>query len=352
MAVYFVYRCHYNAPSEKHVRRFEYDTVLDWAKAVWKQLPDFDAGTKYARELLGGLRVYSLGGIFTRSEEEDVPERKPPKTMRDVHDWFGGMYVNEQKSGPHHVQIHTDDDELEMGVYIFDDHYRKANPGKADFLLHDGWALPDGDADGSFHVPKGAKVRDIAGKSKGDGPATYAAFLAYYDSGNLDLAGGYRVANVRLPDLARYILTERAETELEAEWEKIRPALQQHLKRPKGADAGFLAAIRKEPEELTNWGAYSDWLAERDEPPAGVKLLGGALRRVVPDLSSSTYSRKASKDMLRVTPHMVQAVFHVARWGKDDLYHQWIFFDDRWAAAHPTLASGVLTFAWRWDVLT
>ena len=36
MPVYFVYRCHEGAPSEKYVRRFEYDTVLDWAKAVWK----------------------------------------------------------------------------------------------------------------------------------------------------------------------------------------------------------------------------------------------------------------------------------------------------------------------------
>ena len=56
--------------------------------------------------------------------------------------------------------------------------------------------------------------------------------------------------------------------------------------------------------------------------------------------------------MIRVTPHMVQACFHTARWGKKDLYHQWIFFDDRWAAAHPTLAAGILTFASRWDVLT
>jgi uncharacterized protein (TIGR02996 family) len=155
-----------------------------------------------------------------------------------------------------------------------------------------------------------------------------------------------------LPDLARYVLTEWSDTEMSGEWEKLREALQKHLKAPRGADAGFLTAIRKQPEELTNWAAYSDWLAERDEPPAGAKLLGGALARVVPYLSSTKRTRKSSKDMLRVTPHMVQAIYHVARWGKDDLYHQWIFFDDRWAAAHPALASGILTFAARWDVLT
>jgi len=161
MPVYFVYRCTYNAPSEKHVRRFEYDTVLDWAKAIFKQFPGDDAGWNYAAEVLGGLHVYSFGSLFMLDEYH--PERKPPKTMKDVHDWFGGMYVNEQKSGPHHIQIHTDDDELEMAVYVFDDHYRKANPGKADFLLHDGWELPHGAADGKFQVPKGAKMRDLAG---------------------------------------------------------------------------------------------------------------------------------------------------------------------------------------------
>jgi uncharacterized protein (TIGR02996 family) len=353
MAVYFVYRCHYNAPGEKHVRQFEYDTVLDWAKAIFKQFPGpgYEAGWDYAEELLGGLNVYSFGSLF--NPDEDHPERKPPKTMKDVHNWFGRMYVNEQKNGPHHIQILTDDDELEMAVYVFDDHYRKANPGKADFLLLNGWELPDGDADGTFQVPKNVTVGDFAGKPKRGKPVTYAAFLAHYDSGNLDdLCGGFRVANVRVPDLARYILTEWADTEMEGEWETLRQALQKYLKSPRGEDAGFLKAIRKQPEELTNWGVYSDWLQERGEPPAGVKLLRDALARAEVRDGSIRHSRKSRKDMFRATPHMVQACFHTARWGKDDLYHQWIFFDDRWAAAHPTLAAGILTFASRWDVLS
>ncbi len=47
------------------------------------------------------------------------------------------------------------------------------------------------------------------------------------------------------------------------------------------------------------------------------------------------------------------AVFclHVARWDKEDLYHQWYFFDDLWAAAHPDLANALLRYASRWDVL-
>ena len=34
-----------------------------------------------------------------------------------------------------------------------------------------------------------------------------------------------------------------------------------------------------------------------------------------------------------------------------DTYETWIFFDDRWVAAHPTLAEGMVRFDSRWDVL-
>jgi uncharacterized protein (TIGR02996 family) len=351
MAVYFVYRCTYNAPSEKHVRRFEYDTVLDWAKAVFQQLPGRDSGWNYAAELLGGLYVYSFGSMF--AVDEDHQPRECPQTMEDVSAWFSEMYDQGQANGPHHIQLLTDDDELEMAVYVFDDHYRAANPGKADFLLLDGWELPSGEAEGQFRPPETATLKDLADKPRSGAPVAYAAFLAHYDSCNLaDLYGGSRVAGVRVPDLARYVLTEWADVEMDGEWETLREALQEHLKAPQGEDAGFLAAIRDQPDELTHWGAYADWLQDRDEPAPGIGLLRAALALADVRDGSVRYSRDSSKDMIRVTPHMVQACFHTARWGKKDLYHQWIFFDDRWAAAHPTLAAGILTFASRWDVLT
>ena len=34
MAVYFVYRSHYQNPGGKHVKTFAADTVLDWFRSV------------------------------------------------------------------------------------------------------------------------------------------------------------------------------------------------------------------------------------------------------------------------------------------------------------------------------
>lgn len=356
MPVYFVYRCHYGAPSEKHVRRFEYDTVLDWAKAVWKQFDTDDAAYKYAEELLGGLRVYGFGSLFFA--DPDYSPSVCPKTMAKVHDWFEGMYDPTAANGPHHIQIVTDDDELDMAVYVFDDQYRKKKPGKTDFLLLDGWELPGGESNGP--ADNFAKIRTELGKPAGDGEGVLYAASLCAGADNLreknDGDRAMRIKGVRVPDLARYLLSNPESETHDFGLREVRENLLTLLKKPRGEDKGFLVAIRDEPTELTHWGAYSDWLQDRDRPPAGLHLLELALRSK--NFGLAGQNRKPELDLVKVTPHMAQACKHENRSrirtdeARRDTYGQFIFFDDRWAAAHPTLAAGVLTFASRWDVLS
>jgi hypothetical protein len=251
MPVYFVYRCHYGSPSEKHVRRFEYDTVLDWAKGIFKQLGE-DAAYKYAKDLLGGLSVYSFGSMFMTDEEH--PPRERPRTMADVKAWFSDMYDQGEAHGPHHIQILTDDDEIQLAVYVFDDHYRKKHPGKADFLLLDGWELPPGDADGPVPRLPRTDLLDPPGGAEG---TLFAVSLYADDSSNLeDIYGAKRVAGLRLPDLARYLLTtpEKEDVHYDFAIHELRDNLRRLLEKPKGPDKGFLVAIRDHPDDLTNWG--------------------------------------------------------------------------------------------------
>src|SRR6516225_7022271 len=94
-----------------------------------------------------------------------------------------------------------------------------------------------------------------------------------------------------------------------------------------------------------HWAVYSDLLQERGRPIAGLYLLEAALR---------------AEKFAGVTPHMAQACKHEGRWPETpflwfaphDSYTQWVYFDDHWAAANPTLAAGILQFAARWDVLS
>jgi uncharacterized protein (TIGR02996 family) len=353
MAVYFVYRCHYNAPGERHVRRFEFDTVVDWVRSIWKPIPESEQAYRYAQDLLGGIYVYSFGRMFMAIAEEGLP---PPENMEQVMDGFRHLYVQEENHGAHHLQILTDDDEHEMALYLFDDHFRASAPGLTDFLLLEGWELPGTSAD-----TRPTRLPDTRPPAHpGDGEGTLYAFnLLAEDSGNLtDLCGGSRVEGVRVPDLCRYVLTHPDEGALDYGLRSIRDTLQEMLAAPTGEDAGFLAAIRDNPGEQIHWTVYSDWLYERDRPPAGLYLLEAALR--AEKFVGGRKNRDPLLDRVKVTPHMAQACKHEGRWPDarvlwftpSDSYTQWIYFDDRWAAANPTLAAGISQFAARWDVLS
>lgn len=355
MAVYFVYRCHHGAPSEKHLRAFpQYDTVLEWARGVFRQIPDRKAAFAYARELLGGLNVYSFGSMFR--VDANHPERARPRTMDDVGHWFSDMYDQGQANGPHHVQLLTDDDELEMAVYVFDDHYVRANPGKADFLLLDGWELPGGAADGPALEWPGAQVIEPDGP--GEGRTFGLAMYADCSSNLQELNSPTLARGVRLPDLARWLLLHPDPDELCSAFAYLREWIEGVLTNPEGPDAGFLKALRDTPAELTTWGAYSDWLHERDLPSAGVHLIDRALRGG--GFSGGRKNRRPALDVFKATDHMAQVSRHEGRWpdvptlwfDPNDTFAQFVYFDDRWAAAHPALARAALTFAARWDVLS
>jgi hypothetical protein len=87
-------------------------------------------------------------------------------------------------------------------------------------------------------------------------------------------------------------------------------------------------------------------------------LLDRVLRAQPP--GNAHANRDPARDRVKVTPQLAQAVKHEGRWPEQprlwftprDTYEQWILFDDLWAAAKPTLAAGLLTFATRWDVLS
>src|SRR5262245_19549172 len=128
MAVYFVYRAD-SAPSEKRVRRFEYDTVLDWAKAIWAQFDDDGEAANYAEQTLGVPQLYDLfyNGGYGRTM---APK---PRSMAGVVEWLnmgtvvGGhnySVVQEESHGPHHVQLRIQEDDWSAAVYVFDDRYR------------------------------------------------------------------------------------------------------------------------------------------------------------------------------------------------------------------------------------
>jgi uncharacterized protein (TIGR02996 family) len=379
MSVYFVYRSHYDGPALKRVVRFEDASVLAWFQNRWQEFPNDNAADKWVTQEMRGP-VYGFDSLFAAIGEEGLPVPRSASELRGELEEH--LYVEgELLFTPHCIQVLTDDDELEMAYYFFDDHFLAKHADRAAFLLNDGWRLPGGEGDGAFRAS--VKTTEIlpAGKDAGK---TYCVFLAYYDSGNLiDIESGWHFRGVRLPDLCRHLATATPPLEWPFELKLLRSQLFLEPKKAVKQEQAFLRGLQENPQDEATWQAYSDWLEERGQPHAGPLLLrrafeGAARYPFAPmlntmDLRSSGQGPVAAArqeidklvkqlkgspthnpalSLTAVEEHVAQLCVHTDRWGKDDLYHQWIFFDDLWASAQPALARAILRHASRWDVLS
>ena len=99
---------------------------------------------------------------------------------------------------PHALQVLTDDDEIELAYYFFDDHYLNEHPGRTAYLLHEGWRLPT--SSGKNSEKPSVTARAIQPPGSGSG-VTYLVFLTCYDSSALseldEMAGPSRIKGVK-----------------------------------------------------------------------------------------------------------------------------------------------------------
>lgn len=353
MAVHFVYRSHYDNPTAFHVKRFEAESLLAWFQNIWQPVRADDAGD-HADHLLG-TNVYSFGNLFEKIDDEKWPV---PKSMNAVAERLNeALYIGEMKGGKNHIQILTDDDELEMAIYIFDDHYATKHPDRTAFLLRQDWRLPDGGAVGKFKPPP--KVKKALTVRTGDKVLegkTYFAHFAAYDGGSLtdldpgDLCGV--IHGVRVPDLARGLIRlqdvfKEAKEAFHMSLAEVMTGLEPAFRTAKGTELQLLKAVRANPNDTVCWAAYSDWLEENGRPT----LIERILAKCDAPCGAVNESRNPKRDAVLVQSHVVQACKHVAKFEDEDLYHQLVFFDDLWANANPHLASSILRAANRWDPL-
>src|SRR5438128_3932306 len=121
MAVYFACRSPYAAPGGKHLKRFDDDNVLDWFRARWHRLAGTDArALKQQVEQEMGCYVYSFHCLFLAVGEQGLA---PPETHLDLAGEINAaVYANDILcDSPHLLQVGTDDDEVGISYYFFDD---------------------------------------------------------------------------------------------------------------------------------------------------------------------------------------------------------------------------------------
>jgi uncharacterized protein (TIGR02996 family) len=381
MAVHFVYRCPYAGPSGKHVAHFPDDTVLSWFQRNWAALRAGDTDAVYPRvDRLMGIAVYGLGSLWERAIEHDLP---PPASDRQLRQYLDNyLYVEGMvQCKPHLIQALTDDDDVMLAYFFFDDHFLAEHRDRAAFLLTDGWQLPGGSATTAFKPT--VKTSPLRPAARGEG-TLYLVTNTFYSSDHLEeMRYSHRIDGLRLPDLARHIARAAPRSGWPFELELARSQVFAPPRKAGRQEKVFLDELRQQPGDEAAWRVYSDWLVDQGEAPVGLTLLRRALGRCaalpmigvnydtacsegleqgdveaaraviagrLPELRG--WDNSPRKSCVHVEEHLAQLCVHIGKTGRHDIWHQWYFFDDRWAAAHPAVADALLAHGRRWDVLS
>ncbi|MCI0461990.1 MAG: hypothetical protein L0Z62_33990 [Gemmataceae bacterium] len=384
MSVYFFYRCPYQAPAGSYLKRFDDDSVLDWFRARWQRLSDTNDHVvleRVAQEL--GCNVYSFFDVFAEVAKQNWPV---PTTAQELGDCVESAVYNNHVlcPSPHLLQVDTDNDDVGLAYYFFDDHYLARHGKRAAFLLRGDWRLPAGCGPGRFRVTE--KTLRLKHRGRGEG-TTFVVQLDHVPDME-DLVDGFRIDGVRLPGLMQHLAGLTPDPRRGESDEPLLLPRALLAVAPPGADPlerAFLQEIRERPREGGTWDAYSDWLQERGELPAGLHTLKRALtwasrwydaeqagrvkgsEAILEDLDSAARcaepwvaaiegSNEPSHSLVQVQEHVAQLCLHFRHWRtawrERHIYHEWIYFDDLWASAHPDLANSILRYVRRWDVLS
>jgi hypothetical protein len=339
MGVYFALRTHYGYPSGKYLRYFpEAATVLSWFQNHWRGIVEGDA-QDYAKQLLG-THVYGFDSLFEEIAEHNIPA---PKSVAELNELLQEHLYAEGEIlvSAHAVQVLTDDDELELAYYFFDDEYVNKKGDKAAFLLQEAWQLPHAVEEKAKVSPRVAGLKTLPA-AKGEG-TTYCALLSFYDSASLsDIFGASQIRGVRLPALANYLASLPGSDETPYELQLLRA-----LAAPEQASFGeLLDQVAVLPLMDLSDKLYKASFGTHT-PAEDAAILREAAAKHDPILQEG-----GNRSLIQQSPHVAQICLYVSSWGELLVYQRWIFFDDLWLNTYPALGKAILRFASRWDVLT
>jgi len=347
MPLHFVYRNYDQAPNCKFFCTRDYVNLLDWA--VTQAPPGFEE----VRDINVIARV-----VFPRAEI---------KVTSDT------------------IQVRESNDGEVNLIYIFTDDFHQRRPDLTEYLL----------------TPEGQLPLKTKAANKAFRPTTESARLLPTKNGNGSIyvvllndatthehvVNSFRIEGLRMADLPRYLFTElpagfeiwkgRDFSQWPSPLNLLRAAIMLRPRKFLKGEEPFWESLIGDPQDRDNWAVYSDWLLDRGLNSAAHTIWERGLKRItelpyseILELIFADWPCGSREDALKVWNKATvnfrdrrkrdrKSVFHIGghitqivRYGDNDQFSQWIFFDDLWSAYHPNLANSLLCYANRWDVLT
>lgn len=339
MKIYFAYRTGYLA-NHRFIKEFEAESILDFFQKHWQDLAD----DEQYKEVLGS-EVYGLPiSAYTDDSDEPQPLPKPNnldelKTCLEETVYYEDLIIDE-----HCIQVLTDDDEIQLAWYFFDETYKNANMDKLALWFYD--ELPtqcnaENKANNSFYpmlVPEGCHQSDYFGKNAPiksvntwqvgkDNDECYFVSSAIYDSSNLEdmnviHLNGTTIKNL-IADLSGYNIDEDGDN---YEWSGGREllTLQKFADKFKSTDLQTLL------EKLNQYPIYKGNIDLDD-----LENTDSIFKRHNPKLGK-----------IKVSDHLVElSISYVGIF-----YDYYIIMDSCWINSHNDLAKSIIHFGRTWEI--
>lgn len=371
---WFVYRCLYEPPAGKRIRRLPDASVLGWFQRMWAATAAVvDIGDEWEayqfvrqqlRAELGG-EVHGLDSVFVAARQQGLDMPCSWQELRALLETALNVEY-EVRTDAHSVRAHTNNEDIYLAYYFFDDALAGAGADRLAWLLHDGWELP-ADTGPSRPFEAGVPVRRLAPTEAGPG-ATYVVLPVDHDLLWWTGTPPWMVVGVRLPRLAAWLrAVTPATTQIrDAPYDPLTRTGHLHPHRFQGWPYPLLllrALVAPGEQRLApaldrfgRWRGFTlftpDYVLPEDRWLLGAH--GGAheqaLERLQAGHDQGNQDRGGGPSAWRVreTEHLAQLALHTSHAGHG--YHfSWVLFDDLWAGAHPELARGMLRAASAWD---
>jgi hypothetical protein len=330
--IYFVYRSAYESIS-RYMKVFEANSILEWFQTHWDILSIDDDNLIE----LFGLYVY---GFPIR--EHPIPL---PQSIEDlINKLEKHVYLNELKGTEHCIEVSTDDDEIGLAWYIFDEFFVQNNPEKTTFWLTK--ELPTNFGDTGQLLGDDKLYGEVLPKGNYKG-CLYLGLVSDTDTWQFDFPEGLmKIENIRLPDFLDYLSHQT----ISFEQKKSFDSGFRYLKLLQFLVLNFPQADIKEIIENFCKLSLPDLSEDLDE-------------ETVNKISEDLYKEKASS-LKRFTPlseyqelmleyrgecfkPFISVNEHVCEWGDifvADFYNYFVIFDDLWVEKNKLLAENVSRF--------
>lgn len=340
--VWFVYRSHYEGPLSRRIRRLDAPSVLGWFVQRMQDAAASDKPGEVYLEDLGG-HVYGLGTIFEAVKEHGL---RAPKSMTELETMLRDhLYVEGGRENlrvdERSIRVLTDDDEVSLAYFFFDDEVALEGPERVAWLLHETPKLPEADREGTFVPPFAPKAILPVGEGEG---TTYACLFTFYDGDSLP-GNVFAIEGVRLPDLAshlRSVLPTKKTASWSREWLDTWPVelrlLRAMIEPGQISIAPALGKCAAYPLRAVGGGTNHSLL--------GVGSHVNAYDEFYKVGTGFHMDGDVSKSIVQVKHHSAVLCANTSEFFG---FEQWVLFDDVWARANPALAASLLRYGRQWD---